>query len=94
MKTLTEHIDDLDRMVDSGSAPKHEIRSQIAFIGREVTALQADNLRLADAHAKLQAMLSEEMAALKAAHQQELPQPHATVVERGMSERERQLRHL
>jgi hypothetical protein len=50
MRTLQEHLDDLDRMVDSGSAPKHEIRSQIAFIGREVTALEADYARFIDAH--------------------------------------------
>jgi len=54
MKTLQDHIDDLDRMVDSGSAPKHEIRSQIAFVGREVAALQAGYSALAAAHTALQ----------------------------------------
>lgn len=29
-------------MIDSGSAPKHEIRSQVAFIGKLVAALEAD----------------------------------------------------
>jgi regulator of replication initiation timing len=68
MRTLQEHLDDLDRMVDNGSAPKHEIRSQIAFIGREVTALQAENTRLVEAHAKLQTekeKVDTELAALK-----------------------------
>ena len=54
MNGLTNHIDDLDRMVDAGNTPKHELRSQIAFIGREVAALQADYARLAEAHATLQ----------------------------------------
>ena len=54
MRTLQEHVDDLDRMVDGGNVPKHEIRSQIAFIGREVAALQADYARLAEAHEELQ----------------------------------------
>ena len=54
MKTLQEHLDDLDRMVDSGLPPKHEIRSQISFIGREVAALEDRYARLADAHTKLQ----------------------------------------
>jgi hypothetical protein len=39
MKSITHHIDDLDRMID-GNAPKHEIRSQVAFIGREVELLE------------------------------------------------------
>lgn len=54
MRTLPEHIDDLDRMVDSGSAPKHEIRSQIALIGKQVAELEADYARLADVYTKLQ----------------------------------------
>ncbi|MCW5552786.1 MAG: hypothetical protein KIS67_11585 [Verrucomicrobiae bacterium] len=54
MRTLAEHIDDLDRMVDNGSAPKHEIRSQIAFIGREVTALQEEHDRLKAAYSQAQ----------------------------------------
>jgi exonuclease VII small subunit len=53
MRTLSEHIDDLDRMVDGGAA-KAEIRSQIAFIGREVAALEAENAQLIEAHAQLQ----------------------------------------
>lgn len=53
MKTLQEDIDDLDRMVDTG-ATKDAIRSQIRLIAREVTALQADNVSLFEAHAKLQ----------------------------------------
>jgi chromosome segregation ATPase len=54
MRTLQEHIDDLDRMIDSSSAPKHEVRSQIAFIGKQVAAIEADYACLADAHTKLQ----------------------------------------
>ena len=57
---LTEHIDLLDKMV-AHHAATCEIRSQIAFIGREVAALEADNARLVedkaelqDAHTKLQ----------------------------------------
>jgi chromosome segregation ATPase len=53
MRTISEHLDDLDRMVDGGAA-KSEIRSQIAFIGREVAALEAEYAQLAEAHAKLQ----------------------------------------
>lgn len=53
MRTLQEHIDDLDRMVDNG-AEKSNIRSQIAFIAREVTALESDYVRLAEVHTKLQ----------------------------------------
>ena len=54
MKSLIEHIDDLDRMVDS-DASKPAVRSQIAFVGREVAALQADYASLAEAHQKLDA---------------------------------------
>jgi len=54
MKTLLDHIDDLDRMVDGG-AEVSKIRSQIAFIGREIAALQADFASLAEANTKLQA---------------------------------------
>lgn len=50
MKTITQHLDDLDRMIDAGNTPKHELRSQVAFIGREVAALEADYARLAEAH--------------------------------------------
>lgn len=48
MKTLQEHLDDLDRMVDTG-AGKPDTRSQIAFIAREVAALEADYAHLAHA---------------------------------------------
>ena len=54
MRTIQEHIDDLDRMVDNGNAPKHEVRSQIAFIGKQVAALEADYACLAEEHKKLQ----------------------------------------
>jgi hypothetical protein len=53
MTTLQEHIDALDRMVEQGtSVPK--LRSQIAFIGREVAAFEADYSSLGQAHADLQ----------------------------------------
>ena len=53
MKTLQEHLDDLDRMVDT-DAGKPQTRSQIAFVGREVAALEADYADLAHRHAELQ----------------------------------------
>ena len=53
MPTLQQHLDDLDRMVDSGASVA-KTRSQIAFIGREIAALEADYSRLAEAHANLQ----------------------------------------
>ena len=54
MKTITEHLDDLDRMVDAGNTPKHELRSQIAFIQREVAALEHDYAGAVDTATKLQ----------------------------------------
>ncbi len=69
MKTLQDHLDDLDRMVDTGHATKDAVRSQIAFIGREIAALQADYARLAqtlaklqEAHTKLQEAQARELA--------------------------------
>jgi hypothetical protein len=59
--TLTEHIDALDKMV-ADHASTAEIRSQIAFIGREVAALEADYTNLAENNAKLQASLSLPLA--------------------------------
>lgn len=53
MRTLQEHIDALDRMVDIGTSVP-QMRSQISFIGREVAALEADYARLAEVHTKLQ----------------------------------------
>lgn len=50
--TLQEHIDALDGMVENG-ADKPKIRSQIAFVGREVAALEADYARAIDDNAKL-----------------------------------------
>jgi hypothetical protein len=58
MITLQEHIDALDRMVTQGTSVP-ELRSQIAFIGREVAALEADYARLAEAHTKLQEAKAE-----------------------------------
>jgi hypothetical protein len=49
MISLQEHIDALDKMVvNHASVP--EIRSQIAFIGREVAALEARYAQLAVKH--------------------------------------------
>ena len=44
--TLSEHIDALDQMVTLG-ATVPQLRSQIAFIGREVATLEAENANLA-----------------------------------------------
>jgi uncharacterized protein (DUF3084 family) len=53
MPTLQESIDQLDRMIDTGAdIPK--TRSQLAFIGREVSALEADYSSLAQSHSQLQ----------------------------------------
>jgi len=65
MRTLQEHIDDLDRMVDSGTSVA-KIRSQIAFIGREVAALQADYAGLAQAHAEFKQAAQKQIANAKA----------------------------
>lgn len=46
-------------MIDSGLPPKHEIRSQIAFIAREVAALEADYEELGKAHTNLQEAKAE-----------------------------------
>ena len=59
MKTITEHLDDLDRMVDAGNTSKHELRSQIAFIQRQVAALESDHHAAIDGNAKLR-MAQEE----------------------------------
>jgi lysyl-tRNA synthetase class II len=53
MRTLQEHFDDLDRMVDSGTNVA-KTRNQISFIWGEVAALQASYAALAEAHTKLQ----------------------------------------
>lgn len=53
MTTLQQHIDALDRMVENGTSVA-QLRSQIAFIGREVAALEADNARLVENKAQLQ----------------------------------------
>jgi hypothetical protein len=54
MKTLQELLDDLDTMVDNGTAPKHEVRSLIAFIARQVAVFEDAHARSIDDHAKLQ----------------------------------------
>jgi hypothetical protein len=70
--TLTEHIDRLDKMVTDRSATP-EIRSQIALIGRQVAALQADYRKLEQKleesefhHSKANDETSRERAALNA----------------------------
>jgi len=53
MTKLQQHIDDLDRMVDSGTGvPK--VRSQIAFIALEVDKIETSYAQLAEAHTKLE----------------------------------------
>lgn len=42
MKSIGEHLDELDRMVEQGGTTD-KIPSQIAFIEREVAALQASH---------------------------------------------------
>lgn len=53
MPTLQESIDALDRMVTQGTSVP-ELRSQIAFIAREVAALEAEYVGALDDNAKLQ----------------------------------------
>lgn len=52
MRALQDDIDDLDRMIENGS-PKHEIRSQIRLIAREVASLQERYSHLAEEHSQL-----------------------------------------
>ena len=52
MPTIIESLEELDRMVTNHAAT-HEIRSQIAFVQREVIVLQADALRANEAMAAL-----------------------------------------
>ena len=59
MQTLQNDLDNLDRMVDGGSA-KDEIRSQVRLMSREVAALETDYSRLAQDHAKAIAELQVE----------------------------------
>jgi DNA-binding transcriptional ArsR family regulator len=53
MPTIHESLDSLDSMV-TNHASTPEIRSQIAYIGREVSALEAQLVSLADDNAVLQ----------------------------------------
>lgn len=48
--SLLEHIDALDKMIVLGSSVP-ELRSQVAFIGREVAVLESENSQL---HLKLE----------------------------------------
>jgi hypothetical protein len=64
MITLQEHIDALDRMVTNGTSVP-ELRSQIAFIGREVAALETRYMSAVDDNAQLrelQAKFQQEQA--------------------------------
>ena len=63
MKTIQEHIDDLDRMVDTG-AGKPDTRNQIAFIAREVAVIEAQLATLQQSHAELK----DEHTKLQEAH--------------------------
>jgi multidrug efflux pump subunit AcrA (membrane-fusion protein) len=53
MITLQEHLDALDRMVTQGTSVP-ELRSQIAFITREVAALEARHVSAEDSIAELE----------------------------------------
>jgi len=67
MITLQEHLNELDRMV-ANHASVAEVRSQIAFIAREVSALEAAYLRTIQDNDKLRQAKSEidsELAKLK-----------------------------
>ena len=57
MQTIQEHLDDLDRMVDAG-ARKPEIRSQIAFIAREVAVLETELASEKESNAEITAELA------------------------------------
>jgi hypothetical protein len=74
MKTLLEHLDDLDRMIEAGNTPTDKLRSQLAFIGREIAALQTDYASLHDAHAELHAGLEERISKLQEKDKRELRQ--------------------
>jgi hypothetical protein len=54
MITLQEHLDALDRMVTQGTSVP-ELRSQIAFIAREVSALEIAHMSTVDDIVELQA---------------------------------------
>jgi len=58
MKTLLEHLDDLDRMVDGG-AEKPKIRHQIDLVGRIVATNEAEHSRLVQNH---EALVAENQA--------------------------------
>lgn len=58
MITLQEHIDALDRMVANGTSVP-ELRSQVAFIGREVAALEARYVSAVDHNTQLREAQSE-----------------------------------
>ena len=64
MPTLQELVETLDRMID-GPTSKPELRSQIAFIGREIAVLEAKYAELHEAHTQLkqaQTARDQEMA--------------------------------
>jgi|ERR1035441_694295 hypothetical protein len=67
MRTLTEHLDDLGRMVDSGTGVA-KIRNQIAFIGREVAVLETAYARLNEAHSQADGKHRKAVAGLKKQH--------------------------
>lgn len=54
MKTILDHLDDLDRMIDAGNTPKSELRFQIDLIGKLVAALEQDYAATIQNEAKLQ----------------------------------------
>jgi len=68
MATLQEHLDELDRMVVGGTNIP-QIRSQIAFIGREITALDADYARFIDAHTQSEQATAKALADLQTQNQ-------------------------
>jgi cell division protein FtsB len=67
-------------MVENG-ADKPKIRSQIAFIGREVAALQADYASLAEAHTQSNADAAKIISDLKTQNQTVVAENQALVAE-------------
>jgi len=70
MPTIVESLEQLDGMV-TNHATIPEIRSQIAFIQREVAVLQTEKLGMDNACLALH----DEVTKLKAAQAQKLPDP-------------------
>jgi len=89
MKTLEEHFDDLDRMIDTGAA-KPAIRDQIAFIWKQVSTLQMEHAALEQAYQELHTGLEERLAKIQERDKQDVRRWFA---EKSKSLAESQKRH-